>query len=86
MSTTLLQELENNNSYKDFIKADQQYIGNYIDARCMHCVNHSWIFFDSTIFHICDDNFSGIGVGKHFTYSETVDICCECRGFKKVLS
>jgi hypothetical protein len=59
----------------------------YIDIRCRRCINHSILNFKNKDWNICNDNWSklnGDGVGEHIIYGETVDLCIECEGFKKL--
>jgi hypothetical protein len=56
----------------------------YINDKCMNCRNHECIVVTNRDIHICDDNWSGLNVGKHVFYSETKDICREMKGFKHV--
>jgi hypothetical protein len=54
---------------------------NYLYDRCWHCAHHSTITLADHTFYICNDNWSGMNVGDHITYSETIDLCIECKGF-----
>jgi hypothetical protein len=79
----MLKELETyDKSFLEHAKLDQSRHCKFISKKCMKCFNHSSLFFDDFLFHICNDDWSGVDVGKHISYSETYDICLECDGFK----
>ena len=71
-------------SWIDELLLDQRHKQHFIDVYCSKCKYHSIVFTDNNEFHICNDVWSGENaVGKHILYSETIDICIECDGFKR---
>jgi len=53
-----------------------------ISNNCLKCKKHDVITFGGKNFHICYDDFTGITVGWHVIYFETIDLCIECGGFE----
>jgi hypothetical protein len=78
-------DLEFERAHPEFLEnilKDQKNCSKYLSRRCLNCLNHSVEWIGNKMFHICDDDWSGLDVGKHLFYSETRDICIEVGGFK----
>jgi len=81
----LLEEIESYpEDYLENLILDQEHHKKFIDKYCTNCKNHNIIDYIGIDFYVCNDNYSGKNaVGDHILYSETIDICIECKGFTK---